>query len=66
MNGGDIDNANANGFATSLYTIAISSVGRTNLTVGYREVGSSIMAVAYGGEDILYNNVTNGLVSNFT
>jgi hypothetical protein len=56
-----LDNANANGILANPFTIAISSVGKNNQTSIYGQVGSSIMAVAYGGDIGVY---TDGLVSN--
>jgi hypothetical protein len=50
-----LDNANANGILANPFTIAISSVGKNNQTSIYGQVGSSIMAVAYGGDDLLFS-----------
>ena len=44
------DDCNADGYASSIYTMAISSVDITNKRPGFNERCSSILATAYSGE----------------
>ena len=52
-NGGqDYDNCAYNGYANSVFTIAISGVSRNGLIPGYAERCSAIMAATYSQDNV--------------
>lgn len=72
-NGGqDYDNCAYNGYANSVFTIAISGVSRNGLIPGYAERCSAIMAATYsqdnvGGNDtIITSDLNNTCTSTFS
>lgn len=65
------DNANYDGYANSIYTIAIGAVDDNGLSCSYSEAGAPVVVCApsgdsyYGNQDITTTAVENGYRSNF-
>lgn len=63
-NSGPDDNCNADGYVTSIYTIAIASVSRGGYSASYGETCSAILASTYS--DIVTTDTNGGCNKKFT
>ncbi|XP_052221797.1 furin-like protease kpc-1 isoform X21 [Dreissena polymorpha] len=72
-NGGYLDDCQADGYANSIYTIAIAAVSKSGNVTSYSEYCTAVMAAAYSGDsrsnqnnqDITTTGPSNTCVNNF-